>query len=142
MMATDPRLARAPARIITPAQPPPPPPPPEALAQQKPLGGLDGSDEGNTNGVRQDDGSYKLKFCTVCASNQNRYVDRMAQRLYTPEASLSKTMTILHMYRSNSRSCNIENLNLHAVTQRQLSCKLYLSNIPPGVPLSHLQSLL
>lgn len=25
------------------------------------------------NGERQDPGGYKLKFCTVCASNQNRY---------------------------------------------------------------------
>lgn len=24
------------------------------------------------NGTEQDSGEYKLKFCTVCASNQNR----------------------------------------------------------------------
>lgn len=25
------------------------------------------------NGTTEEAGSYKLKFCTVCASNQNRY---------------------------------------------------------------------
>ena len=74
-MATDPRLARAPAGIGTPRQPPPPPPPPEASTQQRRSGGLDGADDGSTNGFRRDDGGFKLKFCTVCASNQNRCVD-------------------------------------------------------------------
>jgi RNA polymerase II subunit A C-terminal domain phosphatase SSU72 len=26
----------------------------------------------NQNGEQKDDGGFKLKFCTVCASNQNR----------------------------------------------------------------------
>ena len=26
----------------------------------------------NQNGQREDPGGFKLKFCTVCASNQNR----------------------------------------------------------------------
>ena len=26
------------------------------------------------NGEHKDDGGFKLKFCTVCASNQNRWV--------------------------------------------------------------------
>lgn len=30
------------------------------------------------NGERQDSGGYKLKFCTVCASNQNRYASKYA----------------------------------------------------------------
>ena len=29
-----------------------------------------------SNGDRVDPGGFKLKFCTVCASNQNRYVGR------------------------------------------------------------------
>ena len=74
-MATDPRLARGPARIATPPQPPPPPPPPEALTQQRPSVGLDGADDGSTNGIRPEEGGFKLRFCTVCASNQNRCVD-------------------------------------------------------------------
>ena len=74
-MATDPRLARAQARVATPSQPPPPPPPTENLSQQRQQGGLDDAVDGNMNGVRQDDGGYKLKFCTVCASNQNRCVE-------------------------------------------------------------------
>lgn len=71
-MATDPRLARAPVQAATPPQPPPPPPPPAATPQEKPVGGLDGAEDGVTNGVPGDNGGYKLKFCTVCASNQNR----------------------------------------------------------------------
>lgn len=33
------------------------------------------------NGEREDPGGYKLKFSTVCASNQNRY-DRLPLRAY------------------------------------------------------------
>ncbi|KAI1175569.1 RNA polymerase II subunit A C-terminal domain phosphatase SSU72 [Nemania sp. FL0916] len=38
-----------------------------------------------TNGEREDPGGYKLKFCTVCASNQNRSMEahlRLAQAHY------------------------------------------------------------
>jgi len=72
IMATDPRLARVPVRTATPPQPPPPPPPPTGIPQQRPVGGLDGAEDGATNGSPSNEGGYKLKFCTVCASNQNR----------------------------------------------------------------------
>ena len=76
-MAADPRLARAmdPRRTATPPQPPPPPPP--AQSEQKPVGGYDGAEDVNLNSEsRKDREDFKLKFCTVCASNNNRYVDR------------------------------------------------------------------
>ena len=54
-MAVDPR-----------AVPPPPPPPP--------TNGISSNNvTTNGNGVSVDESeSYKLRFCTVCASNQNR----------------------------------------------------------------------
>lgn len=71
-MATDPRLARVVPRSATPSQPPPPPPP---LSQQKSATGYDGADDGVVaDPASKADGGFKLKFCTVCASNQNRYV--------------------------------------------------------------------
>ena len=73
-MATDPRLARAvdPRRTPTPLQPPPPPPP--TLVEKGQLGGLDGTgDSEEMNSSFKDGGGFKLRFCTVCASNQNRY---------------------------------------------------------------------
>ncbi|KAL8920553.1 MAG: hypothetical protein Q9208_006175 [Pyrenodesmia sp. 3 TL-2023] len=76
-MATDPRLARDPRRINTPAQPPPPPPPFAAIPQQKQLGGYDGGPDGDFSQQQRprDEGGFKLKFCTVCASNQNRSME-------------------------------------------------------------------
>ena len=74
-MSTDPRRR---------AQPPPPPPPPEDVPDTTTMG-VDGTTEqpSQTNGQQQpnsqapanqtDDGGFKLKFCTVCASNNNRY---------------------------------------------------------------------
>ena len=75
-MATDPRLVRDPRRTQTPQQPPPPPPPQQAIAVPKPLDPYDGAD-GDSSQTRQrkDDGDFKLKFCTVCASNQNRSME-------------------------------------------------------------------
>jgi hypothetical protein len=76
-MATDPRLARLVPHVDTPPNPPPPPPPTEYSSDMQPVGEFDGaSDARDTrypqdNGT-QDDGGFKLKFCTVCASNQNR----------------------------------------------------------------------
>lgn len=67
-MATDPRLARHAPQITT-SQPPPQQP------QQK-TAVLDGADEKvQSESTNKDDGGFKLKFCTVCASNQNRSVD-------------------------------------------------------------------
>ncbi|MCJ1458149.1 RNA polymerase II subunit A C-terminal domain phosphatase [Mycoblastus sanguinarius] len=74
-MAADPRLARIdPRRVATPPQPPPPPP---AQSEPKSLGGYDGAEDGAGEGdlQRKDEGGFKLKFCTVCASNQNRSME-------------------------------------------------------------------
>ncbi len=73
-MAADPRLVRAvdPRRVATPPQPPPPPPP--SLLEQKQVSVLNGVHDREENGAaRRDQGGFKLRFCTVCASNQNRY---------------------------------------------------------------------
>lgn len=71
-MAADPRLRLDPRRTATPPQPPPPPPP--AMLEQQ----ANAANAQAVNGdcallPRKDEGGYKLKFCTVCASNQNRY---------------------------------------------------------------------
>ncbi|KAI9826975.1 MAG: RNA polymerase II subunit A C-terminal domain phosphatase [Sarea resinae] len=71
-MTSDPRLAR---RTQTPPQPPPPPPPSDPIPEVVPLS-LDGaSDEKTERSPADSEGSYKLKFCTVCASNQNRSME-------------------------------------------------------------------
>lgn len=73
-MASDPRLIRAAPRIATPPLPPPPPPL-EAMPPESASVGYDGAENGlGIESARQDEGAFKLKFCTVCASNQNRYV--------------------------------------------------------------------
>ncbi|KAL3474699.1 RNA polymerase II subunit A C-terminal domain phosphatase ssu72 [Aspergillus californicus] len=64
-MAYDPRLAGAGTAAQTP--PTPPPPPSEAVAD--PASALRAS----TSSGQTD--SYKLRFCTVCASNQNRSME-------------------------------------------------------------------
>lgn len=75
-MSTDPRARRR-------AQPPPPPPPPEAEPDMTTMG-LDGTNDRppstTANGqppnipthTKPSEESFKLKFCTVCASNNNR----------------------------------------------------------------------
>jgi hypothetical protein len=73
-MSADPR--RRPAPVSAAATPPPPPPPPPAEAQPDSVTqGLDGADDQNTSqkDIKTED-SFKLRFCTVCASNNNRYV--------------------------------------------------------------------
>ncbi|KAI4131902.1 MAG: hypothetical protein LQ338_000984 [Usnochroma carphineum] len=75
-MATDPRLSRDPRRTQTPPRPPPPPPPLESLPQQKPFGGThDGASPSQQPNPARSDSGFKLKFCTVCASNQNRSME-------------------------------------------------------------------
>jgi RNA polymerase II subunit A C-terminal domain phosphatase SSU72 len=63
----DPRL-RARQQQASPVPPPPPPPPAE------PPMGLDGANDAHAESNKVPDDTFKLKFCTVCASNQNRYV--------------------------------------------------------------------
>ncbi|KAL8743620.1 MAG: hypothetical protein Q9190_004045 [Brigantiaea leucoxantha] len=75
-MATDPRLARDPRRVSTTPHPPPPPPPVEVWPQQRPASVNDGLQDGQTSASQErEEGGYKLKFCTVCASNQNRSME-------------------------------------------------------------------
>jgi RNA polymerase II subunit A C-terminal domain phosphatase SSU72 len=47
---------------------PPPPPPPPA----EPSMGMDGANDAHAESNMVPDDKFKLKFCTVCASNQNR----------------------------------------------------------------------
>ncbi|KAG2411891.1 protein SSU72 [Aspergillus terreus] len=65
-MAHDPRL---PSSAGTATPPPPPPPPPEETPQQEE------STSDDTTRPSQSSDSYKLRFCTVCASNQNRSME-------------------------------------------------------------------
>ncbi|GLA71970.1 RNA polymerase II subunit A C-terminal domain phosphatase [Aspergillus tubingensis] len=80
-MAYDPRLSSA-GTATAPSPPPPPPPPPEAMGtptttiQPQPTST---PNEANNNAVAESESlsssSYKLRFCTVCASNQNRSME-------------------------------------------------------------------
>ncbi|KAL8799407.1 MAG: hypothetical protein Q9200_007547 [Gallowayella weberi] len=74
-MSTDPRLARDPRRTSTPSHPPPPAPQ-DSQSQQRPASRYNGVDAISTSAnLSRDDGDFKLKFCTVCASNQNRSME-------------------------------------------------------------------
>ena len=73
VMMADPRRAGS---TPTAVPPPPPPPPPGSSAPASPTTSTDGVAAGvnvslNAAGSSED-GGFKLRFCTVCASNQNR----------------------------------------------------------------------
>ncbi|KAJ9301891.1 hypothetical protein DTO271G3_757 [Paecilomyces variotii] len=73
-MASDPRLARNESATPTSVPPPPPPPPPESASSNLPST-MDGQADVGAAVTPSESGSYKLKFCTVCASNQNRSME-------------------------------------------------------------------
>lgn len=66
-MSADPRL-RSRAALQQPTAVPPPPPPP---AEPQPMG-LDGANDTVPAPKEPVVDKFNLKFCTVCASNQNR----------------------------------------------------------------------
>lgn len=78
-MAHDPRLAQAQTGTATP--PPPPPPPEEQQAadmtnsESRQSTEEEGGSTDATPSPTPPTDSYKLKFCTVCASNQNRSME-------------------------------------------------------------------
>jgi len=73
-MSADPRRRPAPAAQSAPPPPPPPPPPAEAQPDSS-VQALDGANDQDTAQQPKGEESFKLRFCTVCASNNNRYVD-------------------------------------------------------------------
>jgi len=68
-MSADPRLVRPDPRKGAPSPQPPPPPPPPTVTVSTGIAASHPDDASN------DETDYKLKFCTVCASNQNRSME-------------------------------------------------------------------
>ena len=78
-MSADPRLRARQQQQGTPAPPPVPPPPPPPTEPQP--ASMDGANDvpapASTMPATVPDDKFKLKFCTVCASNQNRFVSTL-----------------------------------------------------------------
>lgn len=72
-MFADPRRAGSTPTAVPPPPPPPPPPAgPAAASPTTPTGGTAAEENSTGTDGPSKDGGFKLRFCTVCASNQNR----------------------------------------------------------------------